>query len=825
MADIPKINYTAGQATSAPIAAQLTLDPLVDAVNLLNDSTIPAIQTTQSTQTGNISSLNGSVSTINGEITALQATQSSHSTSIATINGEITTLNSEVVTINSSLATLEAEVAALVGGPFIVPQSYGTWDQTGNTDVSGVLQLACNAAASLRLPLMIPPGTYLIANTVQLTNLMNQTQSLIMIGVGPQPGSANTLPNSGRNPFTVFNSTIVNGPMFEMTGGFNCWFENFVGVGPNKIPQFMFPNFDGANYVNSGIRDSQYSPCSGFSVDGLNSAVPSDGGWGSNVAAGGSITAQYSASHSPSSNCMFRNVSMCNFVVNWAITLSGAGSLSDQFTFDRCNSTIAKVAYASCQAQSKIHRIIGGNWGSCQTLFDGSSYGLGQGIAPIDISGINIGNCLRIFNFSEQYAPFTFHDCYGESFRSLGVYGTSAAASRSYLSLHRLPATFFTGNAQGYPGPIPPPPFILETQAATRVESLSFGINNGNVSSWNFAQYTGTGTSPLVFSNCLFKSPPISGFMPLVAPNSTYGSVATLDNCNSNGTFPPFAMSDYSAGDIAQFTQNGVAQVGPRAARYSNGTGFIEVVTASASCTLTCAVTALTIQTTSVTFASAPGAGSNTTPLSGNFSGQTGIYNVAFSNGDVRQTILTGGGTAANWLNRPLSGTATTAATVQCTSLTFTAGDPTLFLVGDLLYWQMIAQGGSTLKNSTVGWAVSNISGSTITCLPTCDATQYDIVANQPSTTSVYMPQYVWFPSGAAITATSSTSTSLTAVSATGIKNGFWLKDTGGFLAANSRVASGGGTGTLTLNKATTGSGSTTLYFARAEAPALAAVW
>jgi len=651
------------------------------------------------------------------------------------------------------------------------------------------------------------------------------------------PGSHNTFSPTGNEPFTIFYSTTnTTGPMFDQTGGVGTHYSNFVLSGPNTISQYQFPNEQAACYVMPGMRDSQYSPLCGFSFDAFvpqsgTVALPPDGGYPG-------LSSCYNTSNKPSTNCLLENVSVCNFVVGFGITMSGAGSLTDSMTFRRCNATICKVAYAAGQAQSKIHVIEGGNWGSVQTIFDGATYGSQFGLPPIEIHHIGIGFYHRVFNFSSTVGPCSMHHFYSESGRSLGNFGTSGTTSRQLLSLDNCPFTFYEGGAGGAPPGLPLPPTILECYGPAWITNCSFGVNNGNIWSWNFVIGTGAGESvffPLVFNNSAFKAPPTQQLIPFVGLTSTQ-CVATLRDCYSSGTFPALPMSDISSHDISEFTWNGRAVFSVQGSLYANGTGNVFVNTANKAGSVTLTVSALTLTTIAVTFAAAPASGAVSAPLSTNWPGPSGRFPVTFSTGDVRNAIFTNGTTTCFWASAGqssygLTAAATTSGTVANTGLTFTyAGATGTIQVNDNLFWQMILQGGSTNKQTVLAWLVTAVSGTTITATPMFDATQYDTVANNPANV-ITIAQQQWAPSGASITCTTSTSsTTITALSSTQAPlNGDWVQGISGttsVLPANTRVVSGAGTTSLVLNNTpTVAATGVDLYFARLQSPTVTATW
>jgi hypothetical protein len=74
----------------------------------------------------------------------------------------------------------------------------------------------------------------------------------------------------------------------------------------------------------------------------------------------------------------------------------------------------------------------------------------------------------------------------------------------------------------------------------------------------------------------------------------------------------------------------------------------------------------ITAPTTALTFTGAFTGGETSGTLSGNWVLATGVYNVAFSNGDIRAVTLTNNATTAAWTtDAVLSGAATAAATAS----------------------------------------------------------------------------------------------------------------------------------------------------------------
>ncbi|CAM5998766.1 unnamed protein product [Sphagnum balticum] len=778
-------------------------------MNLLLDSTIPSINTAIS---GANSSAGAAVTTANAASAA------------------VTALQTTVTTNSNNITTLETEVAALGGGYQINPASgvYGTWDQTGTTDVSGVLQAAINAAIAARLPLFIPPGIYKIASTVHLTPARNATQTLQMYGVGTQSGSEPTFTNSGFYPYTIFVKTFNNAPCFDATGYRNVHLSNFVVTGQNQISQYQFPNRFDSNYVTGGARDSQYSPDCGISFDAFvpqsgTVALPPDGGYPT-------LTSCYSTSNKAGSNVLMENVSVCNHVVNVAICPSGVGSLTDQTKLKNCYLSIAKVNLSLGNSQNKITIFDGGGMGSAQTGIDTVRYGSGSACAPTEVHALNMGNMYEIFNHNDQASPLSMHDCYGETIRRIGSFGAASSTNRQVLDLQKMPLTLYTGGSQGgIPGGIPLPAIIMETYGPTLMQSITLGINTGNQYFWNLvSDAQNSFNSPIEMVNCGLKSGPTGPLMPFVGAGYSNGSHCRLKECYSNGTYPSLPMSDDSTNDIANFTfNNRVSSVGIKGSRYSNGTSVVDYVSPNTTGYVTLAVSGLTLNSQALTLTSAPAAGTTNSTATTNFTGTTNMYPVTFSTGEVQYAILQNGSAVVNWLNSPLANAASTAISVQNVTLSFTYTG-TALQVGDILLWQQtpLNIGGVGNKRTVPTWQISSISGTTYTCIAQVEATTMDTVANNPANV-VSVLQYQWAPYGQNFAGTAASgSTSLTGVTpAIGILNGDWVKDTAGYLPANTRVVSGAGSGTLVLNNAATGSGVTNLYFGEFTTPTSTPTW
>ena len=139
-------------------------------------------------------------------------------------------------------------------------------------------------------------------------------------------------------------------------------------------------------------------------------------------------------------------------------------------------------------------------------------------------------------------------------------------------------------------------------------------------------------------------------------------------------------------------------------------------------------------------------------------------------------------------------------------------------VVGDVLMWLMLKQGNSLDQYIVPGLLVTSIVSGLVTCSLLFDPGQYDSVANYNAaglTGQMLIAVRQWAPTQALSCTTTGGSTSITAVSPTTvIMNGDWV--IGGNIPANTRVQSGGGTASITLTQAVTGSGTTTgvrLYF------------
>lgn len=149
------------------------------------------------------------------------------------------------------------------------------------------------------------------------------------------------------------------------------------------------------------------------------------------------------------------------------------------------------------------------------------------------------------------------------------------------------------------------------------------------------------------------------------------------------------------------------------------------------------------------------------------------------------------------------------------TIVTFDTTQPELFMANDLVDATFVPIGKSVTQQQGPGYRVDSVASNTVTCTRLYRQGYY---VEDGTRTTVRIFLHEWAP-GQALTGDTHTNTTLDNVSPTTIlQNGDWIKAASG-LPANCRVLSGGGTATITLNKAATDSASgKTVYGGRLNA-------
>lgn len=842
MADIPLIS-TGPPVTNAPAGAANTINPLVVAVNLLNDSTIPALSTTVTAQGTSIGSLSSSVASLNGTVATVQINQTADEANIAALQTAVTGLGGtpiktsalplsgtltglEVVGISQSVASVLTSVRTNLSHALALdycdPRDFGSvgvWDQTGVTGISAVFQAAMAQAISANRPFRIPPGLYVVDTPIDLG--VNASDGATIVGMSsPYCNGSTSFAFQNRGADVIFYSTAVNAPCFynsQKLRGLSM--SNIQVLGTNIALSSFFPNDFPQNYnLNQAYRATQFSPHCGIAIDAFNVAsAPADGGYptlGSKYNAGGS------GNLNGSSGLYFDNVSILGFVVGAAFCPSGNSNQTDTILFNRCNINNCDTAIATGSGQAKDAYFMYGNLGGCRQGFDGVNYGGGQGF-PFIVMGTNFAYLHRIVNYQDGFGPMILMPSYTESVRSIGNYGSGSSTARGHCSISL--GQFTIDNSDSLP-----PVCTFESYGLAVIRDTNFqsaGSPVTPVSAWNFGNDL---PSPIKLDSCTFSgsgaptAPSVIG----IQGTSIQGCVVELDNClMGNTTSPAMPISDGSAADVSAFTLNNRFMGSVRSGRYSNGTSVVEYIPPNTTSCVALAVSAVTSVTRSVTFASIASGAVGGTLTSGNWGDRTGWYLTTFPNADVRPARYTNGSTAVSWGSWNSSSAMTTpTCTAANVGLTFTATDATIPMVGDMILWFQLKQYSTSTHRAYPSWIItSNVSGA-ITCQPMFDATTFDTVANNGG--NLQLVQRNWAPSGSALTCTTDGTTAvITAVSPiTVLVNGDWVTGTG--LPANCRVLSGGGTATVTLNKNTTAANAgTALHLGTLQQPTLTTVW
>jgi hypothetical protein len=147
------------------------------------------------------------------------------------------------------------------------------------------------------------------------------------------------------------------------------------------------------------------------------------------------------------SNCRIRN-----FTAGISISQNGVTLNAENIHMEDCSIDGVKVAYATCQRQSKANTVKNLIcWENVETVFDGVSYGQGLGVIPY-IDGANIaGSVKQIFNFGPQVFATSAQKIFAETIERIGVITDGGAGviirdSHFDFDWYKFPDYHFKGN-------------------------------------------------------------------------------------------------------------------------------------------------------------------------------------------------------------------------------------------------------------------------------------------------------------------------------------------------------------------------------------------
>lgn len=358
----------------------------------------------------------------------------------------------------------------------------------------------------------LPAGRFRIASPILIVPRNRGEQpSVSLIGVD----FPSELASQGRA--SVILPTFRDQPAIIVQRGRGVHLANLVIHGMNHVQESLMKNYPFAqskllkeeNFIESGSRDSRYSPYCGIAIDPFKTTVASDGGYPnlklfySPETAGGS------------SNLLLENIEIRDFVVGLMLSPSGENANTSEITIQNVRAFGCKCAFACGGNQARNVSMRRCSAGAAFIGWDGCRYGDRRGNPP-RLNDCDAGACAYLFCFPGEWGQVQISGFYCEGCLSLGWFCPNFATSTMTANISGCDFNLTASDEAATPD------FTLFSMMNTTFTGCTFTTDYPA----RFANLNGA----LNFVGCVFLSPKTtSSDNPVILQD--YG--ATLIGCNA----------------------------------------------------------------------------------------------------------------------------------------------------------------------------------------------------------------------------------------------------------------------------------------------------
>lgn len=648
------------------------------------------------------------------------------------------------------------------GKIYVDPRDWNGYDPTGVNPMDVILNAAIQQAFAAKVRLIIPEGFFLLNNPLLFysgggSKIEIEGQGA---GLGGGPGLPSGARVAGFQANTILCANFIDRPAVIFQNNRNCVLRNLAIIGGNTKPFYSPtpPTDNPSDYILGGCATGLQSPYCGIAIDPFPASAPADGGY-----AGMGSYYGPSPSGSGSSNILFENITISQFVVGIAHSTAGV-SQGDLMTFRNVTVQFCDSDYACGDSQARSCIFTGNcsfNWS--RQAFDTINYG--AAVPPLPFESLSPAS-FRGCSFAGD-SNSVGRDAY--NFIFWNPQGGGSLDECSFLSTSLVDL---------------PPHIAIDFNARVGARLVNCGVNSSAGQFSLSTDYLRTAITNVANSKGRLRA--------------AWQTRRVFDG-NAEYSYQPALAVPYVAVtcDAASIVKGTTAY---------NITGITKA--AAAVVTVNSALTTNPfVINQPITFA--------------------GVVGMVEINGLTGFVTAVGGSSGAWTATVAINSTAFTTyasgGTATVPTLTFTETTLGEVQVNDIILWKMLPQGYSGNAWTVPGWKVTNVDTGTRICtaIPMYDVAQYDTVANTKSVTygndTLAIVTHQWAPTQA-VTGSTHSNTTLDLISPAALINGDWVQGAG--IPAKTRVISGGGTASVVLSKAATASASgVTLYDGRLLTP------